>query len=121
MDCKTEILDFEALVNRCMGNMDFVDRVLLKINERLPLDIEELERALNQQDAQQVAGVAHRIKGSVANISANKLQGIAQEIENMGREGIIESIPSRINALHKEWENLREWTTSYLAKKSACK
>jgi HPt (histidine-containing phosphotransfer) domain-containing protein len=116
MDYNCEILDFEALVNRCMGKMDFVDRVLLKINERLPLDIEELEQAFQRHDAQQIAGVAHRIKGATANISANKLQCIAQEIESMGREGTIDGADLQIAAFKQEWENLKEWTTSYLAK-----
>ena len=52
-----EILDYDALVNRCMGNLDFVDRVLMRINEQMPVDLLELEQALVQQDSQQVASL----------------------------------------------------------------
>jgi HPt (histidine-containing phosphotransfer) domain-containing protein len=114
---KTDVLDFESLVNRCMGNFDFVDRVLIKINERLPIDIEEMQQALELQDAQKLAGVAHRIKGSVANISAKGLQHTAQVIEEMGRAGRIEDISTQIDSFRNEWERLRAWSELFLTKK----
>jgi HPt (histidine-containing phosphotransfer) domain-containing protein len=111
-----EILDYDALINRCMGNLDFVNRVLTKFHERLPIDFREMEQAVARQDTQLVASVAHRIKGSVANISAKSLHIIAQEIEDMGRAGCLDDIPARIEAFRKEWERLCIWTSSVLPK-----
>ncbi|HEY4761142.1 MAG TPA: Hpt domain-containing protein [Thermoguttaceae bacterium] len=115
-DYDAEILDYEALVNRCMGNLDFVDRVLMKFHERLPLDLEELEQALAGQDAQLVQRLAHRIKGTAANTSAKGLQHIAQEIEDMGHSGCLAEIPARIQAFRKEWERVQAWSASVLSK-----
>jgi HPt (histidine-containing phosphotransfer) domain-containing protein len=111
-----DILDYDALTNRCMGNLDFVNKVLIKFHERLPIDLGEMEQALVRQDTQLLARVAHRIKGSVANISATGLQRVAQEIEDMGRAGCLDDIPSRIEAFRKEWDRLREWSSPVLSK-----
>ena len=44
--CLEEVMDLEALYDRCMGNVDLMERVLNKFETRLPEELAELERLL---------------------------------------------------------------------------
>lgn len=79
------IINVDELLARCLGNVDIAERILAKFQISVGLDLEELERGLDQQDAGAIAQVAHRIKGASANISAPALYELAAEIEQLGR------------------------------------
>ncbi len=82
---------------------DIAERILAKFQISVGLDLEELERGLDQQDAGAIAQVAHRIKGASANISAPALYELAAEIEQLGRAQRISDIPPGIAQLRNEW------------------
>jgi HPt (histidine-containing phosphotransfer) domain-containing protein len=113
---ETEILDYEALLNRCMGNMELASRLLVKLETCLPEEIESMEKALAMQDAEQVARIAHRVKGALLNISARRLAQAVEEIESLGKMGRIADIPTRIERLRQEWEQFEKYYGSFLAK-----
>jgi Amt family ammonium transporter len=98
-----EAIDFESLLERCMGNLDFVERVLERFQERFPQQLAELERLLETKDAEQLAMAAHRIKGNSANVSATGLHRVAGEIEGLCRANRLGEIPRHVDRLHREW------------------
>ncbi len=98
------VLDWQALCDRCMGNLDLIARVLDKFEQRLPGELAELERVLELGDAAMIALVAHRIKGNSSNISAAGLQKTAAEIEDLSRAGRVADIPARLLDLREEWQ-----------------
>jgi HPt (histidine-containing phosphotransfer) domain-containing protein len=104
-----EVLDWRELCDRCLGNIDLVQRVLEKFEQRLPQELAELQHALALSDTEQVARVAHRIKGSSANVSAEGLQRAAEEVEDSSRAGCVANIPQHIERLHWEWERYRDY------------
>jgi HPt (histidine-containing phosphotransfer) domain-containing protein len=112
----SEVLDLEGLRNRCMGNLDLVQRVLEKFQERLPADLAELERLLALHDVEQVASVAHRIKGTSATISADGLRQAAAEIEDLGRAGRATDIPTGLDRLRGQWEKFQDCLPTLLSK-----
>ena len=61
-------LNTQELIARCMGNLEFAERLLDKFQGRLDADIVELEAAIDAEDADAIARVAHRIKGASANV-----------------------------------------------------
>ena len=81
----TEVLNLDGLCERCLGNLDLVQRVLGKFEQRLPEELAELERVLELGDAAKAALVAHRIKGAASNVLASGLQKAAAEIEDLSR------------------------------------
>ena len=99
-----QVLDFEGLRERCMGNLDLVQRVLEKFEQRLPEELAELERVLELEDPERIAQVAHRIKGNSANISAQSLRQAASDIEDLSRAGRLASLPARVDHLRRQWE-----------------
>lgn len=99
----SEAVEFEGLVERCMGNLAFVERVLGKFQERFPQQVAELEGLLETKDAERLATVAHRMKGNSANVSATGLQQIAAEIEDLCREGRVGEVAPHVDRLRHEW------------------
>ena len=110
-----EVLNLERLRARCVGNITLVQRVLEKFRQRFPHDLDELERALETRDAEEAARIAHRIKGSAANISAGCIQRAATEIEDLSREDRSTDASTmcvQTDRLHREWENFLEHTSA---------
>jgi HPt (histidine-containing phosphotransfer) domain-containing protein len=99
-----EVLDLEALRNRCMGNIEFMQRVLEKFQQQVPKELAELEQLLEAGDVEQVARVAHRVKGTSANTGASGLRRAAAEIEELGRAGCTTDISKGIEYMRGEWE-----------------
>jgi HPt (histidine-containing phosphotransfer) domain-containing protein len=66
-------LDLEALKARCMGNLALVERVLAKFTGQLDNDLDAFERAIETDNAEQAAQLAHRIKGTAGSVAAGHL------------------------------------------------
>lgn len=109
-----EILDYEALLDRCLGNIDLAGRLLAKCETCLSKEIEVLEKALTSQNAEQVARAAHRLKGATANISAHGLSRVAEEIECFGKMGCISDLSAHLERLHREWERFQKYYVAFL-------
>jgi signal transduction histidine kinase/DNA-binding response OmpR family regulator/HPt (histidine-containing phosphotransfer) domain-containing protein/HAMP domain-containing protein len=82
-----EGVDAAALLARCGGREELARRLVLKFIEVARADVEELDRAIRGADARTVRAVAHRIKGSAANVSAEAVRTCAGELENVARSG----------------------------------
>ena len=103
-----EVLDLDGLCNRCMGNIDLVQQVLEKFQQRLPQELAEMERLLALQDVEQITRMAHRIKGTSATVSAQGVHRAAAEVEDLGRAGRVTDIPTSLARLRSQWERYVE-------------
>ena len=103
---KSTVLDYETLVDRCVGNADFAERILNKFMDRFDTDVEQLDRGLSQQNGEQVAQVAHRIKGAAASISAVEVSQVAADIERLARADQLEEVPAGLSRLQEAWARL---------------
>jgi HPt (histidine-containing phosphotransfer) domain-containing protein len=99
--------DLDALLNRCMGSIDLVHRVLDKFQQRLPEELEAMEKALELGDTEQVGRIAHRVRGSSATVSAERIMQAATEIESASREGRPAELPARLDHLRDEMKTIR--------------
>ena len=61
-DLSPAVLDLEGLRNRCMGNIELLQHVLEKFQQRLPEELAELEKMLELRDAERIAqrGASHQ-------------------------------------------------------------
>ena len=98
-----------------MGNIDLVQQVLKMFKERIPEEMHTIERALELQDTEEIAHVAHRVKGSSATMSADGLMRAAAAIEDAGREGRVTDLPAGIEHLHDEWEKYLDCAEALLS------
>ena len=99
-----EVLDLQGLCDRCMGNLELVQRVLGRFEQRLPGELDELQRELELGDAAKIALIAHRIRGSASNVSAAGLQKAAAEIEDSTRAGRMTDAYSNLRRLRDQWQ-----------------
>ena len=104
------VLDLDKLLHRCMGNMDLVQRVLAKFQHRLPAELAELEQAFADNNAEHVARVAHRVKGTAANISAEELHRTAATITELSRAGRLVELGKYLTQLRSDWQRYLDHT-----------
>ena len=98
----SQAIEFESLVDRCMGNLEFAERVLEMFQEQFPQQVAELERLLETEDVERLANVAHRMKGNSANVSAPGLHQIVAKIEDLCRADRVGEVSIHIDRLHHE-------------------
>ena len=91
-----------------MGNIQLAQRALGKFQQRMPQEITDLEKALELQDTDQIACIAHRLKGTSASISAIGLQQAAGELEDLGHAGRMAELPAGFERLRNEWERYNQ-------------
>ena len=107
-DQMTDVLDVDDLLGRCLGNIEFAQRILGKFQQRCDEDIETLGKAVTDQDGEAIARLAHRLKGASANASAMGLQKYASEIESAARHESIEEVSVSFECLKLEWARFSE-------------
>ena len=73
--------DFDALLAMFGGDRQITAALLATFAEELSADIVAAEQALNQQDTEALRRIAHRIKGTSANLQASLLSAAARELE----------------------------------------
>lgn len=102
--CKT--LDREELLARCLGSAEFAMRVLGKFQARLEQDLADVDQALQDQDWDLLAHLAHRIKGASASVSAALVRRRAAELEDAVVARQTAELPGGVERLHRAADRL---------------
>lgn len=97
-----EILNSESLLRRCMGNRELSTRLLTKFMRRIDDDLRLIHEALADSDAERLTELAHALKGSAANLSADRLCVVAAELEAVARSGDLADAPRWFFRLREE-------------------
>jgi len=74
-------IDFSALLEMLGGEKQIVASLLSKFVDELTTDLAASELAITDQDAEALRQIAHRIKGTSANLHALMLSAAARELE----------------------------------------
>jgi len=82
----------DELLARCVGRLDFMERILNSFELRFGEDLEQLEEHLKSSDADEVARLAHKMKGASANVAALCLNKQVAEIEQLARSQRLDEI-----------------------------
>lgn len=108
-------LAYEQLVARCMGNIDFAQRILAKFLVKFDEDLDRLRQGVAAGDAELVALTAHRLKGSSANVAATELAKVVGDIEHLARACQWPLIEDRLQSLEQEWSRVEQHARSLAA------
>jgi HPt (histidine-containing phosphotransfer) domain-containing protein len=90
------------LLERCMGNVAFVEKILGKFRDQSAEVLSELVKGVAARDAALAYRTAHTLKGSAANLSAVPLQESAARIEQLARDNDFAAVEQEINDLRRE-------------------
>ena len=96
--------NYDAVVHRCMDDTVLANRLIHKLAERIEDDLERLREALAQADGDELARLAHKLKGAAANLEVESIMVLAKQLEQMGRSGEL----ARATAVFSELEQSAE-------------
>ncbi len=100
--------DADELLARCMGNLEFAERILAIFQQRFDEDLQALEQSLAVENAGEVTRIAHRLKGASANAAAPVLQARAAQIEQLACENRLSEVRECVAELREEWHWFQE-------------
>jgi HPt (histidine-containing phosphotransfer) domain-containing protein len=82
-----DVIDFESLCRRVLNDRELAIDLIRKANARLVTDLEQIETAVNASDFESVSKIAHKLKGSAGNLSAQPLRLACENLESAGSSG----------------------------------
>jgi CheY-like chemotaxis protein/HPt (histidine-containing phosphotransfer) domain-containing protein len=105
---KLSVWDKEALLNRLMGDEDFLRTIIAGFLEDIPKQIEKLDLFMENDNILGVERQAHTIRGAAANVGGDALKDIAFEIEKAGKAGKLNLARADIEKLKRCFESLNK-------------
>ena len=100
-------INWESLTSRCIGRIDLVEKALDRFQQTLVGDLEALEAAADEQNAEEVARIAHRIKGTSLTVSADRLAEFATKLEQKA-EGSLQDVDGSLSDIREEYGRLTD-------------
>jgi Amt family ammonium transporter len=97
-------IDSKSLLERCMGNVELMSRLLAAFEPEIGRDVQRLEEAIQAGDNPRIANIAHTLKGAAANLSAARLSDLAREIEQAARRNEPNNFDELLNEVRREFE-----------------
>ena len=102
-------MEYERALEEFEGDEEFLMEVLEGFIGNVTSQIKLIRQAISDGDAEAVRREAHSIKGGAANLTANDLSGIAFEIENIGKSGMLEEGIDSLQKLEREFFRLERF------------
>jgi len=100
------VWDRSGMLARLMGDEDLLRTITGIFLDEAPAQIRQISMLLNAGDLQRVELVAHTIKGACANIGAERMRAVANDIEIQARSGDAVNAMSRARDLGREFTHL---------------
>jgi HPt (histidine-containing phosphotransfer) domain-containing protein len=110
----SEPIDFLALTEMMGGNEALVGTLLTTFLREMTTDLAALQQALADSDQETVRRLAHRQKGTAANLQAVMYSAAARELEQASVEGEIGLTVIKYRVLSEHAERLREQIQNWL-------
>ena len=103
-DSLEPVFNYKELL-RQFDDEEFVLDLAGQFSSTLAEHKQALQGCLDDQDAEQLLKVAHRLKGSSATVKADRISALAFEIESAGRAGQLEQLETQIAEILLEFDN----------------
>lgn len=108
MTHSTPPIDFSALLEMLGGKREIVVGLLGTFLDELAADIEASRQAVDAQDTERLRQIAHRIKGTSANLHAMVLSSAARELESACTEADFSLVSLKHNMMCAQSQQLSE-------------
>ena len=109
-----QVVDLDRALSRLGGNEKMLRDLAALFLEEYPGWMNRLERAVAQEDADEVFRVAHDLKGATDIFAAASVVKAAQQMEKMGRYGELSDVDELLGELKAELVWVRTALKSYL-------
>ena len=101
------VFDRVSFLEMLGGNVELAVRVIESFSEQMPFDFEALEAAIDRGDATAVRQISHRIKGTAANVRAERLAVVARRMEALAKIGDLNAVRAMLETAQGAYENFR--------------
>jgi PAS domain S-box-containing protein len=105
----SEPMNFKLMVEEFQGDQDSLIEILDDFIGDIKDQIENIEQAITNGNAETVRKEAHAVKGGALNMSANDLSRIAYELEKAGKSGDLEKGNEIYRMLKHEVSRLEQY------------
>ena len=100
----------DAIFNleKLLGQIDdkvFVLSIAEQFAASLPGYEADLQACLEKQDSQLTYDVSHRLKGTAATVSADRISNLAAEIESAARDGQLDQLQAQVSKILQEFKS----------------
>jgi len=95
-------IDLAMVMERCLNDRGFVRELLEIFQKQAEVELPRLRDAGESGDMSQLCGLAHKLKGSAANVSAFSLNRLFTELEKVAREGPANRVAGLISEVESE-------------------
>jgi len=106
--------DREDLIERMMGSDGLARQIVDSFIKYIPRQLAALAEAIERSNTEQTRALAHKIKGSAANVSAVALAQAASVIEVAARRGDLTGVLKGFSELCVECERTRSELANFL-------
>ncbi len=103
----------DDLLGRIGGDKKLLNKMIRTFLRDTPIRIAALQKALHRKDADEIASLAHALKGSVSIFLAQHARDRAQELEDLGRKSELSGATAVYAALKEEIAKLEENLRGY--------
>ncbi|MBI4719057.1 MAG: Hpt domain-containing protein [Planctomycetes bacterium] len=103
--------DLQTLRRRWGGDGAFVHKMLRMFQQRVVSDVAAIGAALEGGDAEQVAALAHRLKGAAGYLCARDVLRLSEELETLGQAAELDHAAAHVAALAREADRCAAFPT----------
>jgi len=104
---------FDTILARIGGDSQLLMRMIHTFLRDTPKRIAGIAAALRRRNAEELASLAHALKGSVSLFAAEPARKLAQDLQELGRAGDLTAAPAAFDSLKEEIANLLENLRGY--------
>ena len=88
IDPTQDVLDYEGVVDRCMGKHALANRLIGKFLDNLDDEVARIKSLLEEQNWAEATQAAHKVKGAAATLEAKQLRACLHRLELDLRQGV---------------------------------
>jgi len=109
----------EGLLSRVGGDEELLRRVIQTFLRDAPRRLQEIRRAIGRKQGDELASLAHALKGPLAIFGAHRAAGCCLELQELGRKGSFTEAAQGYESLKEEIAQLESNLRGYAEKKDA--
>jgi CheY-like chemotaxis protein/HPt (histidine-containing phosphotransfer) domain-containing protein len=102
------VWDRKGFLVRVMGDEELLKAVVSEFLKDVPNQLALLSNAVRDGDRATIKGIAHRIKGSSANVGGLELQNISARLQEEALQGPEETIRTLARQIEEEFQRIKE-------------
>ncbi len=102
------VIDWDDVMNRIGGDMDFLKELAGIFLEDYPMLITNIRQAATESDTVKLSKATHTLKGAIGNFGAPLAHAAAVSLETAADEGALGNIDNALSGLESEVEKVIE-------------